>query len=150
MKHLRPLVAASVLAWGTAAHAATDADVHQGLGELVGSAAVLQELAAGHCSEFMRGEPIDIGAWYSWAAALASPAARASAEGRKTELIAQARAGASRWIANEFSRLPEGRPLERSCYIYSGIFRTIRDAAEAEIEDIEYEMRGRVTPRAER
>src|SRR6185369_3441478 len=101
MTRIRHFAAVSLLACAGAAQAASDAEVRAWLGELVGSAVVLQELAAGHCSDYMTGDRIDVDAWYSWAAALASPAARTSAERRKAEVIAQARTGANQWVANE-------------------------------------------------
>lgn len=150
MRRIRRLLAVSVLACATASHAASDAEVRQWLDELLGSALVLQELKAGHCSDFMRDDRVDVEAWYSWAAALGSSALRASAERSKAEVIMQARASVGRWVADEFRKMPESRPLQTSCRIYTGIFRTIRDAAESELEDIEYRRSGRVTPRGER
>jgi len=150
MSHIRHLFAASVLAFTTAGHAASDAEVGQWLNEVVGSVLVLQELAAGHCSEFMRDERTDVQAWYSWAASLASPAARAGAEQVKAQKLAQARTVASQWIADEFRSAGHARGLQKSCAIYTGVFRTIRDAAESELENIEFKLRGSVTPRAQR
>lgn len=150
MSRTRSLITASLLAYASAGHAASDAEVRQWLDELVGSALVLQELAAGHCSEFLRDERIDVDRWYAWGASLASPAARASTVRAQAELMTQARASVGQWVASEFRRLPQGQPLQKSCRIYAGVFRTIRDAAEAELEDIEYQLRGRVTPRPER
>ncbi|HEX2544095.1 MAG TPA: hypothetical protein VHL79_04415 [Ramlibacter sp.] len=146
----RPFVVACCLAFGVSAHAADDAEVRQWLNEFVGSSIVLQELAAGHCSEFLRGERGDIDRSYAWGAALASPDFRVQAERSKAQVIAQARSNASRWVANEFRSVPDARRLQRTCGIYAGMFRTIRDAAETELEDIEYRQKGRVTPRRER
>jgi hypothetical protein len=149
MTRLRRLFAAMLVACMPAAHAASDAEVRQWLNELVGSALVLQALGAGHCSESMRPERVDVAAWYSWAAALGSPDFRASAEARKADALAQARSRVDEWVANEFRAHP-GERLRNTCYMYSGMFRTIREAAESELEDIEYGLKGRVTPRAER
>lgn len=150
MSAFRCLPLATALVLAPAAWAASDAEVSRWLGELVGSEIVLQELAAGHCSRSSRPDAVDIERWYSWAASLGSPAGRAMAEGRKAQFIADARAAASEWVAGEFGDLSSARPLGQSCSMYMGVFRTIRNAAEAQLEDIEYGLRERVTPRAQR
>ena len=149
MRRIRLLAAAGLLAWAGAGHAVTDAEVRQWLDELVGSALVLQELSSSPCSGLVQDDRIDVGRWYSWGASLASPAFRASAEGGKAERLRDAAARARQWVATEARRWPQDR-VQNACRAHAGMFRTIRLAAEAELEDIEYRAKGRVTPRAER
>lgn len=150
MRRCRRLLAGACCCLAAASHAASDAEVRQWLDEMTGSAFVLQELAAGRCSGLVRPEPVAVEAWYSWGAALASPAGRAATEAAKASVLAQARARATDWIAAEFDRLPPERPLQRTCVTYAGLFRTILYAAESELENIEHQLRGRVTPRGQR
>lgn len=150
MNGARLLLLATAVAWAGAAHAVDDGEIRQWVGEFTGAAIAVEELATGYCSDFTRLEPVDIAAWYSWGSSLASPLARAAAEARKDSLMAQARENVRRWISTEIRHLPDGYPLHKACRMQLGIFRTVRDAAESELEDAEHQLRGRVTPRAER
>ncbi|MBC5766309.1 hypothetical protein [Ramlibacter albus] len=150
MRRLAAFLAASALLGAPVAHANTDAEVIDRLGELVGSIYVLQELADGWCSDYTRAEPMNPEALFSWAMTLASPLERARAEGRKAAILAGAKARAVQWVATEYRSLPPDGLLKRSCVANAGIFRTIRDAAEVELEDMEQQQRGSITPRAQR